>query len=155
VVGGAYPTVFQGFWRSVRAYFSDIERLSAPLVSALIEIQENPGIKGIVKWTNQKQVVLTTDRVQIGIGQSVEECLNYSRSQYWYKPDLEEFLQRCQQELRQDGTNSIEFPYLSFDPTTRGDWMRCVARYRIVDAGRLGFYQIGTNLDFAKVTAPA
>jgi CRISPR-associated protein Csm1 len=25
VVGGAYPTVFQGFWRSVRAYFSDID----------------------------------------------------------------------------------------------------------------------------------
>jgi len=32
VVGGAYPRVFQGFWRSVRAYFSDIESKMASVL---------------------------------------------------------------------------------------------------------------------------
>lgn len=130
------------------------QRLSAPLVAALVDIQENPGIKGIVKWTTQKQVILTADCAQIGIGQSVEECLNYSRSQYWHPPHLEEFLRQCQQELRQDGSNSIEFSYLSFDPTTGGDWMQATARYRMIDAGRLGLYQMAVNLDFSAVAAP-
>lgn len=130
------------------------QRLSVPLVSALVDIQENPGIKGIVKWSNQKQVILTTDCSQISIGQELEDCLNYSRNQYWYAPDLEEFLRRCQQELRQDGSNEIDFSYLSFDPTTGGDWIRAIARYRMIDAGRLGIYQMCENIEFDTVAAP-
>lgn len=130
------------------------QRLSLPLVSALIEMQENPGIKAIVKWNTQKQVIVTTDCSQIPIGESLEECLNYSRSQYWLSSDLDEFLARCKQDLRQDGSNSIEFTYLTYDPTTGDDWIKITGRYRIIDAGRLGFYQIGENINFQSIPTP-
>ena len=130
------------------------QRLSAPLVSALIDMQNDPGIKGIVRWDTQKQVVLTTDCTQLPIGNQLEDCLNYSRSQYWHLPDFHEFLRRCRQELREDGSNTLEFTYLNFDPTTGGDWMKATVLYRMIDAGRLGTYQIGHNLAFESVPAP-
>jgi len=130
------------------------QRLSAPLVAALVELRQSPGIKGVVNWSTQKQVILTTDCSQILIGEELEDCLQFSRQQYWYAQDFESFMQQCHQELREDGSNSIEFRYRTFDPTTREDWIECCARYRMIDAGRLGFYQLAENIDFAPIASP-
>jgi hypothetical protein len=130
------------------------QRLTPPLVAALLDLQQNPGIKAIVNWQTQKQVILTQDCNQIPIGNDLEDCLNYSRHQYWLSADLERFMQQCQQELRQDGSNTLEFKYLTFDPTTGGDWIQIVGRYKMIDAGRLGIYQLGENLSFESVGAP-
>lgn len=130
------------------------QRLSAPLVKAMVGMQENPGIKGIVKWESQKQVILTKDCTKVGIGNSLEECFNFSRYQYWSLPDLDTFIQRCAQELRSDGSNSMEYTYLTYDPTTNSDWIKITAKYHMIDAGRMGVYQFSENLDYSSVLAP-
>jgi hypothetical protein len=129
--------------------------LNRPLLDVLIEMRANPGIAALVSWATQKQVVLTQACAQIPIGQQLADCLRYSRADYWVKAHLDAFMRECRQQLRDDGSNSIEFKYLTFDPTTGDDWIEIVGRYRMVDAGKLGQFQLGQNVSFERVAAPA
>lgn len=129
--------------------------LNRPLLDALIELRESPGIAGLVNWQSQKQVVLTQACGQIPIGEQLEDCLRYSRADYWLAADLDEFTRRCRQELREDGSNLIEFKYLTFDPLVADLWIEIIGAYRFIDAGRLGMFQMGRNLSFEEVAAPA
>lgn len=128
--------------------------LNRPLLDVLIEMRQNPGIAALVSWESQKQVVLTQACAQIPIGQQLADCLRYSRHDYWVKADLDRFMRECRQQLSPDGANSIEFQYLTFDPTTGDDWIEIVGRYRFVDAGKLGIFQLGQNISFDHVSAP-
>ena len=125
------------------------------LLGVLLEMRQNPGIAALVNWESQKQVVLTSACAEIPIGAQLADCLRYTRSAYWKAADLAEFMRRCRQELRQDGSNFIEQKYLTFDPTTGGDWIEIVGSYRMIDAGPLGLFQLGRNLSYQSVAAPA
>lgn len=128
--------------------------LNRQLLDVLIEMRQNPGIAALVNWKTQKQVVLTQACAQIPIGEQLSDCLRYSRHDYWMASDLDAFMRECQQNLRGDGTNAIEFKYLTFDPTTGDDWIEIVGSYRMVNAGGLGLFQLGRNLSFEHVAAP-
>jgi hypothetical protein len=128
--------------------------LNRPLFDVLIEMRQNPGIAALVNWQTQKQVVLTQACAQIPIGDQLADCLRYSRHDYWVKADLDEFMRQCRQQLNDDGSNSLEFKYLTFDPTTGDDWIEIVGRYRMIDAGKLGLFQLGQNISFERVAAP-
>ncbi len=129
--------------------------LNRPLLDVLMEMRQNPGIAALVSWQSQKQVVMTQSCAQIPIGQQLSDCLRYSRADYWVKADLDNFMRECRQQLRDDGSNNIEFKYLTFDPTTGDDWIEIVGRYRMIDAGRLGQFQLGQNLSFERVSTPS
>lgn len=128
--------------------------LNRPLLDVLLEMRQNPGIAALVNWQTQKQVVLTQACAHIPIGEQLADCLRYSRHDYWVKADLDQFMEYCRQQLREDGSNAIEFKYLTFDPTTGDDWIEIVGSYRMVDAGKLGLFQLGKNISFERVVAP-
>lgn len=123
--------------------------LNRELLDVLIEMRQNPGIAALVNWESQKQVVLTQACAQIPIGEQLEDCLKYSRHDYWVKSDLDAFMRECRQ------SSSVEFRYLTFDPTTGGDWIRIVGNYRMIDAGNLGLFQLGRNVSFESVEQPS
>lgn len=129
--------------------------LNRPLLDVLIEMRQNPGIAALVNWQTQKQVVLTQACSQISIGEQLSDCLRYSRADYWVSADLDAFMRECRQNLRDDGSNAIEFKYLTFDPIIDDLWIEIVGRYRMVDAGRLGMFQLGQNISFERVVAPS
>lgn len=133
--------------------------LNSTLVDRLSDIKNSNQPLGIVDWTNQQQIVMNASSQQIPIGDSLEECLNWSRWQYWHPPDLQDFISRCRQELDQGGGNSIRADYLTFDPVNLrdggdGDWMRVIANFTFLDCGRFGLYQLGENLQFDRVHPP-
>jgi hypothetical protein len=123
--------------------------LNAALLDVLLDMRQNPGIAALVNWDTQKQVVLTRACAQIPIGQQLADCLRYAREDYWVPAHLEEFKRECRQR------DNVEFKYLTFDPTTGDDWIEIVGRYRFVDAGQLGLFQLGRNTSFERVAAPA
>jgi hypothetical protein len=129
--------------------------LNSTLLDVLLEMRNNPGIAALVCWESQKQVVMNQACSQIPIGEQLSDCLRYSRMDYWVQSDFAEFQTKCRQSLRQDGGNSIEQKYMTFDPTSGDDWIEVVGRYRFIDAGRLGLFQLGQNISFEHVAAPA
>jgi hypothetical protein len=139
-------------------------KLPPQIYSQLEEMGNDPGVRAIVHWQTQKQVVMNAACNQIPIGDELEECLNWSRHDYWLKSDLEEngsgFIARCGRELNRDGSNSLVQTYLTYDPVNLrnggdGDWIRITGEYRFLDCGRFGLFQLGKNLDFGRAAAPA
>lgn len=131
------------------------QRLNLPLVRVCLDMLEHPEtMSGIISWATQKQVVLTSESDKLKLGESLEETLRYARHDYWLSSDLEDFLRQCRHNLRQDGSNAIEHTYTTFDPTTGDDWVEVKARFRFLDAGRLGLYQAGETLAYRSIPAP-
>ncbi len=128
--------------------------LNGTLLDVLLEMRQTPGIAALVSWQSQKQVVLTQACSQIPIGVQLADCLKYTRSAYWVAADLAEFMQRCRQELSQDGSNFVEQKYVTYDPTTGSDWIEIVGSYRFIDAQQLGLFQLGRNLSYRPIESP-
>lgn len=131
-----------------------------PKIYALLEgIGSSNTLKGIVHWQTQKQVVMNAACSQIPIGDSLEECLEWTRSDYIHAPHLNDLEQRSRQELSPDGSNSIEITYDTFDPVGvrvgNPDWIRSTNRLHFIDCGRFGLFQIGESLGFEKISTPA
>lgn len=130
--------------------------LNSTLLDVLLEMRNNPGMAALVCWESQNQVVMNQACSQVPIGEQLSDCLRYSRMDYWVESDYSEFELKCRQSLLQDGSNSIEQKYLTFDPTKPdgGDWIELVGRYRFIDAGRLGLFQLGQNVSYERVESP-
>jgi hypothetical protein len=129
--------------------------LNRPLLDAILDIRQNPGIVGLVSWETQKQVVLSKGCEVLTLGDRLRDCLKYSRHDYWMQADLDAYLNRCRQELNGDGSNVIENRYTFFNPDyPQQDWTRAVTQARFVDAGELGLFQLVRNVDYEKIPAP-
>jgi len=133
--------------------------LDSSVVDLLSEIKNSDSVIAIVNWETQKQVVMNAACSQIPIGDSLEECLNWSRHDYWERQNLDDFERACRQELRADSSNRLQFEYLTFDPLDLrnggdGDWIRIIGEYRFLDCGRMGMFQLGRNIEFQRVAPP-
>lgn len=133
--------------------------LPRKIYSMLEELGDSDSVRAIVHWGTQKQVVMNAACQNIPIGDSLEECLNWSRHDYWLHSDLDQFERRCQQELNLTDGNEITMTYLTYDPVDLreggdGDWIRVTGKYAFIDCDRFGLFQISQNLDFEKVAPP-
>ena len=129
--------------------------LNRPMLDAILDIRQNPGIVGLVSWTTQKQVVLSKGCETLTLGDRLRDCLKYSRHDYWVQADLDAYLSRCRQDLNGDGSNVLEHRYTFFNPDyPQQDWTLATTHARFVDAGELGLFQLVRNVGYEKIPAP-
>lgn len=125
-------------------------RLAADLI-------ENPRRAGIVRIPDERQIILTNESGYSLKNASLEEAVTWTRENYWHPQDLQEFRQRCRQELSAEGESYIEHTYRAFDPTlgatnpTFGNWVRLTQRYRLFDGNDGNFYQLFEALDMEQL----
>lgn len=99
---------------------------------------ESDAAMGIVEVASNRQILLSEQcRVYTP---NLEQMKGQARSGYWFAPDLRDFMQRWQRELRDDGSNWIEVSYLCFplnQPNSRDGWKRFTNRFSLI-LDRLG-----------------
>ncbi|NEQ96389.1 MAG: hypothetical protein F6K30_06645 [Cyanothece sp. SIO2G6] len=101
---------------------------------------ENPATAGGIVRVRDNQLVAMSQASAMHMMNShtPQSALNYKREDFWHLPDLENFNQEWQQALQPDGSNSLEFSYLSCNPLIgrerdeEGDWKRYHQRYKLI-----------------------
>lgn len=88
----------------------------------------------------------------------LESMVSKRRSEYWFSPDLAEFDRRWRRDLRDDGSNWLEFSYLCFplnQPTAKDGWKRFTNRFSLI-VDRLGNpFHLCQSVASESVAAPA
>lgn len=152
------PLPPHGAEERVRYLVSDRRTIPSELVDILAEVKNSDSSKAIVDWAEQRQIVMNAACSDIPIGESLNECINWTRHEYWLPEDFANFEQKCRQE---DGV--IEHTVRTLDPTLRQlhpskperwDWILIRNRFRFLNCGEFGLYQVGQNLEFQAIPSP-
>ena len=142
----------------VRYLVSDRRTIPSELVDILTEIKNSDNSKAIVDWAEQRQIVMNAACTNIPIGASLDECINWTRQDYWHPEDFASFERKCRQQ-----DEVIEHSVRTLDPTLRQlhpsnpeqwDWILIRNRFRFLDCGEFGLYQVGQNLEFHSIPSP-
>ena len=122
-------------------YLGEIGIYTVNLLNTLTElITRKDADLGLVRVRDNLQIVLTQG-ASLSLGTEVgSDCVKLNRSDYWNSEDLAEFNREWKRELREDGTNFIEFTYRALrNPlVSKTDWGRYTTRYQLIsDASEL------------------
>ncbi|WP_026736101.1 hypothetical protein [Fischerella sp. PCC 9605] len=107
--------------------------VSLRVLTAANDLIQRPRRGGIVRLSDELQVILHDSISLSNPGHTMQEATNWRREQYWHPTDLEEFrrLSRAQ--------NNIEFTWRSFDPAlgmndrTPGNWLEFTVAYQLLE----------------------
>ncbi|MBW4514515.1 MAG: hypothetical protein KME11_04760 [Timaviella obliquedivisa GSE-PSE-MK23-08B] len=133
-------------------------QIPSELVDVLTEIKNSDRVKAVVCWKEQRQIVMNAACNNIPIGESLDECINWTRHDYWLPEDFSSFEQKCRQE-----NGMVEHTVRTLDPTLRHlhpsnperwDWISIRNQFRFVNCGEFGLYQIGQNLEYQSISSP-
>ncbi|MDF5726621.1 MAG: hypothetical protein PUP92_00940 [Rhizonema sp. PD38] len=130
----------------IKVYGSNFLRMLLELIERK---DENAGI---ARLRDNKQLILTAGSATAMGLEDATPLTNLRREDYWNLEDLAEFNREWQQQLREDGTNSIEFTYRALDNPldSNGGWVRQTTRYSLfVDGAEL--YHRAQALDVVAV----
>ncbi|BDA75960.1 hypothetical protein CAL7716_101260 (plasmid) [Calothrix sp. PCC 7716] len=134
---------------------------SKVLLRIALELTENPVRRGVVRLSDELQVIMADECKILNPGHTLEEATTWRRPQFWHPQDLIDFRRICQQELRDDGSNVIEYTWRSFDPdlglydASEGNWLTFTTRYRLLyDSIEKQYYQICDNLGMSNAAFP-
>lgn len=137
----------------------EIKIYSSNFLRTLLNLLENKdNNSGLVRLNDNVQLVLTHgSAISLGVADA-SPYTNLRREDYWFPADLESFNREWRQQLREDGTNSIEFSYLALDDPLNDqqeklNWVRCTSRYRLLKDGNQLYHQ-AQCLDFVPVPRP-
>lgn len=123
------------------------------------ELMENPRKTGVVRLSDELQVLMSNGCNVLNPGHTLQEATTWKRSQFWHPQDLIDFRRESQQRLSDDGSNTIEFTWRSFDPDLGfdcrepGNWLEFSTSYRLLDGGNGEFYQVCNNLGMREIEA--
>lgn len=131
--------------------------VSPILLTIANDLIENPRKAGVVRLSDELQVIMSDGCKILNPGHTVQEATNWRRSQFWHPQDLIDFRRECRQQLTPDGVTTLEFRWRSFDPdlgidcSEPGNWLEFATRYRLFDGGDGDFYQICDNLGMREI----
>ena len=138
--------VFNQLW------FANNVAVSPQLLHLGVGIIESPGIKGIVRLRDERQVVMheQTKRLLFS-NKPAKYTTELCRAQYMHPEDLYNLRREIRQQASADGS-LLEYTYRAFDPelgpfdTRPGNWRQFTSTYRLYDGGDSDFYQVCENL---------
>lgn len=149
----AMTTPTNNLWFAQLAVSPGLLRLAADLM-------DNPRKAGIVRISDERQVIMHDETKILCPDHSLSEATNWKRSQFWHPQDLVDFRQHCLQELTPGGEKNIEFTWRSFDPdigmkdSRPGNWLEFTTKYQLFDGGDGEFYQVCENVDMREIQMP-
>lgn len=144
-------------------------QLSRPLLEVMMEFIENPEWRcGVVSLKDQHQVIITKSSAQMILGADYDRLMsggqeeearsrlaaatNLKREDYFYLPDLEDFMQSTRQQLTvNDRDSEIELSWRGRDRS--GAWKQFTQRTRLIsDGGEV--YHVARNIDVVDIREP-
>lgn len=139
-----FPSLYLG--SEIKVYGSNFLRMLLELIERK---DENAGI---ARLRDNKQLILTAGSARAMGVEDATPLTNLRREDYWNLEDLANFDREWRQQLRVDGTNSIEFTYRALDNPLdpNGGWVQQTTRYSLfVDGTEL--YHRAQALDVVAV----
>ena len=119
-------------------YIGEIGIYTTNLLNTLTELlTRKEADLGLVRVRDNLQIVLTQG-ASLSLGtEDINDCVRLKRSDYWHPADLVEFNRHWQQQLKDDGSNVIEYTYRALrNPlVSKSDWGQYTTRYRLISDG--------------------
>ncbi len=127
--------------------------ITPTLWGVLNEFLEYPERKyALVRSIDNRQVALSHAMCEILGGYSLEQCVTRRREDYWYLPDLDEYLLTARQNLEVNNPQSfLEFNWRGYDPGYT-NWDKVTNRYRLIQDENGTLYELSTNLGTEPLT---
>lgn len=98
---------------------------------------------GLIRVRDNRQLVMSMGNSNHLKSEDLSQNVTLTRDQYWNLEDLEEFNRLCQQQLREDGSNTLEFSYRALTNRVNSltDWSKFTSRYRLILDGQEAYQQ--------------
>ena len=139
------------------------------LVLAMSDLINNPRKAGISRASDGRQLVMSDSCSILNPGHTLDEAVNWCRSDFWHPGDLEDLhaklrglpLTEAGGFLDFDKLPFVEHRWASFDPDLgitnkdQGNWLEFRTRYRHFEAEDGQIYQLCENLYFGEIDPPA
>ncbi len=139
-----------------RLYIGKIEVYTPEFIGSLQRMMERSCERlGLVRVRDNKQILMSFANSQHLQATDLNQNVALKREDYWNRDDLEAFNQLWHQELRHDGSNSIEFTYRALTNVVQSqtDWSKFTTRYRLLADGQ-EIYQYAELLDVVPIKSP-
>lgn len=145
-------------------------RLSLPLINVINDFIENPDWAcGVVELSTQRQLIVTEasakmilrsdfDRLiaageEHEIRERVAAATNLKREDYFYPPDLLEFMRMTRRDLEPNNPSSKQ--ELTWRGQSRdGTWVRYTHEYRLIMGDLNEVYHVGRNVGYEAIAEP-
>ena len=123
------------------------------LIRLALEICERPRSAGIVRLSDERQVLMHDEATCTLKTATAQEATQWTREDYWHPQDLLEFRRICQQQ------ENFEHSYRTFMPTRGmldtepGNWQEITTSYQLFEIEGV-HYQLYETLGFRDIEAP-
>lgn len=133
-------------------------KLSLPVLQALEEFLENPSERYTLHRRSDQRQVAVSEAVRSQIllsGVTLEQACGRVRQDYWYLPDLEEFIRNSQQQLEPDNPDSSIIYSFRLHDTTGNNWRQFTNEYRLIQCPLTHeIYEMGLGFDVMTIDDP-
>ncbi len=129
--------------------------LNLPILKVLEQFLESPDIRaGLVRRSDNRQIAITEASRPFVLGADLSEAVTWQREDYWYLPDLDDYIRESRQKLEPNNPNSIfEFTWRSHDRFHQ-NWQEFTNCYRLIDAGGI-VYEVSIGIAVRSISQPS
>ena len=97
----------------------------------------------LIRVSDNRQLVMSVGNSHHLQSTYLNPNVTLVREDYWNLSDLDDFNRLCRQELREDGSNTLEFTYRALTNQVRSltNWSKFTTRYRLIFDGTEAYQQ--------------
>lgn len=131
----------------VELFFADTS-LPPIVLKAAIQKQEEEGRWGIVRMSDERQVVMSSGMAGVLLsGVGIDETTQWKRPEFWHPEDLSNFNRDWQRQLDVEGNGALEYRYRIHKPNSSDPYEYYRSSYRLLQSDRGELFQVCTFVD--------